>query len=228
MNDTKQHRLTDESKYRDLKKWDKPAVSISLLIFTINNGQLEIVLIRRLRDPFEDYWSIPGDLIYSDESLRSAAERILYEKTGIADVYLEQSKAFGTVDRDPRGRVITIAYFALLPKDKFDLAKAPDALHASWVSVKKLPRLAFDHKKIITTTLEKMERELKSTNIAQGLLPKEFRLTQLQEVYEALYQKKIDKRNFRKKILSLGIIEPTGQVFRKGNYRPARLYMFKK
>lgn len=226
MSDTKLLRYTDESKNRDIHSLAKPAVSISVLIFTINKGQLEIILIKRIRDPFKNYWSIPGDIIYIDESLRGAARRVLYEKTGIQNVYLEQVRAFGTVDRDPRGRVITVAYFALLPQNTIDLASAPDALHASWVSVKALPLLAFDHKKIVDMTIQKIKRELEYTNLAKGLLPEHFRLYDLQKVYEAIREQKIDKRNFRKKILSLGLIEETGDVYREGKHRPAKLYRF--
>lgn len=227
MNNTKSARYTDESKNRDIEKLDKPAISVTLLIFSIHDDKLKVILIQRLRDPFKGYWSIPGDIIYIDESLKDATRRVLYEKTGLKDVYLEQVHAFGTVDRDPRGRVVTIAYFALLPYNTVDLSSAPNALHASWVNIKQLPPLAFDHKRIISLTLEKIKQEIAYTPLAQGLLPKEFRLTDLQNVYEVIGQKKIDKRNFRKKILSLNLLTETKKMYREGSHRPAKLYKFK-
>lgn len=226
MNDTKVIRYTDEAKNRDITTLEKPALSVTLLIFSVNKNNLEVILIKRVRDPFKGFWSIPGDLIYIDESLKDATRRVLYEKTGLKDVYLEQVKAFGEVTRDPRGRVVTVAYFALLPYTSVDLSAAPNALHASWVPVKKLPQLAFDHTKIISQTLDKIKKEIEYTSLAKGLLPKEFTLSQLQNVYEVIGQKKIDKRNFRKKILASQLLKPTGKMYREGNHRPAKLYRF--
>lgn len=216
-----------ETKARNLKEIEKPAVSVTVLIFSINKGKLEIVLVKRVRTPFMDFLSIPGDIISIDQDLEDAARKVLSDKTGIHDVYLEQLYTFGDPKRDPRGRVLTVAYFALLPHNSVDLSKAPDALHASFVSVDGLPRLAFDHNQIVDYGVERVKGKIEYSNIAHGLLPEKFRLSELQIVYEIILGKNLDKRNFRKKIAALGLVEPTKEVYREGNHRPATLYKFK-
>src|SRR4029079_3451385 len=131
------------------------------------------------------------------------------------------------VSRDPRGRVIAVGYFALLPYKSVDLTKAPDALHAQWVSINNLPELAFDHKKIIDVAVKRIKSKLNYSNLATTLLPDKFRLFDLQKVYEIVLGKTLDKRNFRKRIESLGLIESTDEVYRNGSHRPAKLYKFK-
>ncbi|MBI5044494.1 MAG: NUDIX hydrolase [Candidatus Levybacteria bacterium] len=225
MNNTKS--LLHEAIPRNLDQLDKPAVSVQVLIFSINKGKLEIVLIKRMREPFKDYFSIPGDIITVEESLNDAAKRILYEKTGIKNVYLGQLETFGEVNRDPRGRVIAVAYYSLLPHNSVDLSKAPNGLHASWIPVEKLSKLAFDHEEIIKTAIKRIKSKLLYSNIAGTLLPESFRLSELQKAYEIILEEKIDKRNFRKKMLSLDVIESTGEIYKLGNHRPAMLYKFK-
>ncbi len=225
MNNTKP--VINEATPRNLEQLSKPAVSVQVLIFSINKGALEIVLIKRIREPFKDFFSLPGDIIEAGESLEDAAKRILYEKTGIRDVYLGQLETFGEVDRDPRGRVIAVTYYSLLPHNSVDLSKAPNALHASWIPVAKLSDLAFDHKKIIETGIKRIRSKLLYSNIAHTLLPKKFRISELQKVYEVILKENLDKRNFRKKMLSLDVIESTGEMYKLGNHRPAMLYTFK-
>lgn len=216
-----------ETQQRELTKIEKPAVSVSLLIFSVNNGKLEVVLINRVREPFLGFWSLPGDILPIKEDLEEAARRVLQDKTGIRNVYLEQLYTFGTPNRDPRGRVITVAYLALLPHNSVDLSKAPNALHAKWTPVGSLPKnMAFDHKKIIDCGAERLINKIEYSNIAHGLLPEKFRLSELQKIYEIILNKKLDKRNFRKRMLSLKLVEPTKDIYRLGNHRPARLYKF--
>jgi 8-oxo-dGTP diphosphatase len=226
MSNTKSIKNLDEATPRDLTNIEKPAVSVSVLIFSINKGKLEIILIQRVREPFKDYFSIPGDIIDIDESLESAARRVLHDKTGLSDVYLEQLYTFSDPARDPRGRVITVGYFAFLPHNSVDLSKAPNALHACFMPVNKLPKLAFDHKKIIEYAVDRIKAKVEYSDIAKGLLSEKFRLYELQKVHEIILGEELDKRNFRKKILSLGLIKQTGEVYRQGNYRPAQLYKF--
>jgi len=212
---------------RDLSVIEKPAVSVSLLIFSINKGKLEVILIKRIRQPFEGFWSVPGDIISIEESLEEAALRVLHEKTGISDVYLEQLYTFGDLKRDSRGRVITIAYFALIPHNSVDLTKAPDALHARWTPVLNLPKeLAFDHKKIVEYGSKRLKNKIGYSNIVQGLVPGKFRFSELQKIYEIILGEKLDKRNFRKKMTSLDIVRDTGEMYREGKHRPAKLYRF--
>ncbi|OGH46979.1 MAG: hypothetical protein A3A51_01225 [Candidatus Levybacteria bacterium RIFCSPLOWO2_01_FULL_39_10] len=216
-----------EIKPRDLSKIEKPAVSVTVLIFSINDGRLEVVLINRVREPFVGFWSLPGDILPIKNDLDEAAKKILFDKTGIKNIYLEQLYTFGDPKRDPRGRVITVAYFALLPYNSVDLSKAPDALHAKWIPVKNLStNLAFDHKKIIAYGAERLKNKIEYSNIARALLPEKFRLSELQKIHEIILNTKLDKRNFRKRMLSMKLIEPTKDFYRLGNHRPARLYKF--
>lgn len=224
---TKKKKIINESSTRNLSEIEKPAISVQVLIFSINNDTLELVLINRVREPFKGYISIPGDIMAITESLEEAAKRILFEKTGINDVYLEQLCTFGAVERDPRGRVIAVVYYALLPHNSVDLTKALNALHACWYDANKLSKLAFDHKEIIEYGLQRIKSKMLYSTIANGLLPATFRLYELQKIYEIILEEKLDKRNFRKKMLSLDIIEPTGKMYKLGNHRPAMLYHFK-
>lgn len=226
MKDTKIIALPNETQPRNLQELKKPAVSIQVLIFSIQHNELTVALINRPREPFLNFWSIPGDMIEEHDPLETAARSILFRKTGIRDVYLEQLYTFGDIDRDPRGRVITIAYFALIPHTSIDLTKAPLTLKAKWVNVNALPELAFDHAKIIQYAVERIKAKLLYSDIAKALLPEKFRLSELQQVYEVILGNSLDKRNFRKKMLSLHIIEPTLETYKEGSHRPAKLFRF--
>lgn len=216
-----------ESKPRDLKNIEKPAVSVTVLIFSINNDKLETVLINRVREPFLGSWSLPGDILPIDMDPKDFAREVLHDKTGIRDVFLEQLYTFGNPKRDPRGRVITISYFALLPHNSVDLTKAPNALHAKWIPIEDLPeRLAFDHLEIIHYGIERLKSKVEYSNIANSLVPEKFRISELQRIYEIILGKRIDKRNFRKKMISMGIVKVTNDIYREGNHRPARLFKF--
>ena len=172
-------------------------------------------------------WAIPGGFVRTEESLESAAMRELLEETGVKNVYLEQLYTFGDPFRDPRTRVITVAYFALIPAESTKLQASTDASDAQWYSVKELPALAFDHKEIVKAGIERLRSKIGYSNIVYGLLPNEFRLSELQKVYEVILNQKVDKRNFRKKMLSLQLLESTGKREIDGAHRPAMLYRFK-
>lgn len=207
---------------RDITIEYHPGLTVTPLIFTVNQGVFEILLIKRTREPYQDLWSLPGDFIEEEESLDEGAQRVLQRKTGISDVYLEQLYTFGDTKRDPRGRVITVAYFALLPHDSVHLLN-----NACWMPVKNLPKLAFDHKEIISYGVERVKSKLTYSNIVHNLLPEKFRLSQMQQLYEIILEESIDKRNFSKKMKSLGILVPLKETYRIGNHRPAQLYSFK-
>lgn len=217
----------DTGKY-DSSEYEHPSVTVDVLIFTIQDNDLKIILIKRGIEPFKEMWAIPGGFVNINESLEDAAVRELVQETGVKDVYLEQLYTFGDPKRDPRTRVITVAYFAFISSTNVELSPSTDAKQAKWFSVKIMPELAFDHKKIIEYALERVRNKIEYSNIVYGLLSKQFCLSDLQKVYEIILDKKLDKRNFRKKILTLGLLKSTGKKETEGAHRPAELYEFKK
>ena len=210
----------------DVTKFDRPSVTVDLLLFTIKENELKLLLVKRNVEPYKDVWALPGGFVKMDESLDEAAKRELYEESGVKNVYLEQLYTFGEPKRDPRTRVITVAYYALATNEDWDLKATTDAAEASFFSIMELPKLAFDHKKIVEYGLERLRSKLGYSNVAFGLLPEEFTLTNLQNVYEIILGKAIDKRNFRKKMMATGLIVPTTHKQVKTKHRPAQLFMF--
>ena len=202
----------------------KMQVTVDIVIFTIQEGVLKVLLIKRRIPPFLGQTAIPGGFVLKDEDLDQAALRELKEETGVSDVYLEQLYSFGKPDRDPRGRVVTVAYFALISPDR-KLTAGSDAAAAAWYSIDDLPPLAFDHATILNYALERLRNKLEYTTVGFQLLPDKFTLTELQEVYEAILGKKLDKRNFRRKMSVLKILKPLSE-HRRGGQRPAQLYRF--
>ncbi len=199
-------------------------ITVDIVIFTIQSGELRVLLVKRAVTPFQGQFAIPGGFVRDDESLEAAALRELREETGVADVYLEQLYSFGDPGRDPRGRVITIAYFALISADR-SLKAGTDAAEANWWPFDRLPQLAFDHKKILDYALDRLRNKLEYTTVGFQLLPDKFTMTELQEVYEAILGKKLDKRNFRRKLALLKILKALSE-YRRGGQRPAQLFKF--
>ena len=199
-------------------------VTVDIVIFTIQDGELRVLLVKRGVAPYAGQYAIPGGFVLEGESLEQAALRELREETGVSDVYLEQLYSFGDPGRDPRGRVVTVAYFALVSADR-SLRAGTDAAAASWFAAKKVPALAFDHAKILAYAVERLRNKLEYTTVGFQLLPEKFSLSELQEVYEAILGKKLDKRNFRRKLALLKILKPTPE-YRSGGRKPARLYRF--
>lgn len=205
-----------------------PAVTTDIVIFTLQDSELKVLLIQRANDPYKDHWALPGGFIEIDEDLEPAALRELQEETGVTGVYLEQLYTFGTPGRDPRERVISIAYYALVPIDRLPHIRADsDASNVAWFACNHLPELAFDHKQIIELARNRLASKLDYSTIALQFMPARFTLGDLQKVYEIILDSKLDKRNFRKRILSLGCIADTGEARRDGKHRPARLYRLK-
>jgi 8-oxo-dGTP diphosphatase len=203
-------------------------VATDAVIFTVRDGKLCVLLIGMKKEPLAGLWAVPGGLIGEEETTKACATRILREQTGIADVYLEQLATFDDPARDPYGRVISVAYFALTPSERVELRTTEKYADVRWWPVAKLPKLAYDHKGIVATALTRLRNRLAYTNIAWSLLPAEFPLSRLQETYEAILGRELDKRNFRKKILETGIVEATGRMTAGGAHRPAELHRFKK
>jgi 8-oxo-dGTP diphosphatase len=209
-----------------LEDYPRPSVTVDVIIFTLGGSVLQVLLIQRGNPPFEEMWAIPGGFVGIDESLEGAAIRELEEETGVQDVYLEQLYTFGDPGRDPRGRVITVAYFALVPADAVQPHAGHDAADARWWSVYDLPPLAFDHEDILAYALQRLRYKLEYTAVGFELLPEVFTLSELQAAYEIILGEQLDKRNFRRKILSADVIEETGE-YRAGEGRPAKLYRFR-
>ena len=205
----------------------RPAVTVDLVIFTIAENDLKVLLIRRAQEPFKNKWALPGGFVEMDESLEEAAARELKEEASVSDVYLEQLYTFGDPKRDPRGRVISVAYFALVDASRQNIRAADDAAEAQWHSVFKPPKLAFDHRKILDYAVWRLRNKIEWTTVGYELLPKKFTLSELQSVYEIILQKPVDKRNFRKRILAQGEIRELNESRSDGAHRPARLYSFK-
>lgn len=208
--------------------FEHPAITVDVLIFTVKDDRLKILLVRRGLEPYKGDWAIPGVFVNMDESLENAASRALKEKTGveIEKVYLEQLYTFGELNRDPRSRVVTVAYFALSDNYRFTPISSASVQELDLFSIKKLPRLAFDHKKIIDTAIHRLRSKIEYSNIVQGLLPEKFRLSDLQKYYEIILGTKLDKRNFRKRMLGLKLLESVGEKDLQGAHRPAMLYRF--
>lgn len=216
----------------DVSKYQRPSVTADMIIFTVRENDLKVLLIKRGGHPYKGMWAIPGGFVNMDESLEEAARRELQEETSVTDVYLEQLYTFGDPHRDPRTRVISVAYFALVDASRLKEMKAgSDAQDAQWFSMYSLPDLAFDHAKVLDYALTRLRYKLEYTNVAFALLPEKFTLTELQRVYEIILNKPLDKRNFRKKILGMEIddrpmLAETTETRMDGSHRPARLYRF--
>lgn len=205
-------------------EYPHPAVTTDIVIYTIRQDALKVLLIKRALEPFRGRWALPGGFVQLDESLEEGARRELREETGLEGVYLEQLYTFGRPDRDPRERVITVAYYALIPSDRIELKAATDAEGVGWFGIGELPVLAFDHDRILNMARQRLVAKLEYSTIAFQFMPAEFTLGELQKVHESILAESIDKRNFRKKMLALDVIEETGEERREGPHRPARLY----
>lgn len=205
-------------------EYPHPAVTTDIVIFTVRDKQLKLLLIMRGGEPFKGKWALPGGFVQLDEDLETGARRELEEETGVSGVYLEQLYTYGAVDRDPRERVITVAYSALIASDKIVLQAATDAEAVGWFSMDELPELAFDHKKIVYMAHQRLVAKLDYSTIAFQFMPDEFTLSELQDVYEIILREEMDRRNFRKWMLALDQIRETGGERREGAHRPAKLY----
>ena len=208
--------------------YEQLGITVDLVIFTVNKHKLNVLLTKRAEPPFAGSWSLPGGFVLENESLEDAALRVLKEKTGVKDVYLEQLYTFGKPDRDPRARVITVAYVALIPWANLDQPESKKVVDLSWTHVDQVPKLAFDHKEILGSAVQRLRAKVSYSNIVYGLMPGKFRLSELQKMYEIILGSELDKRNFRKRMLASGLLQETGKKDLLGAHRPAMLYQFKK
>lgn len=212
----------------NLDEFFKSAFTVDNVIFGFDDDDLKVLLIKRGEEPFIDEWALPGYFVYENEDLDSAAYRVLKELTGLENVYLEQVKSFGAVDRHPAGRVITVAYFSLInAKNSYArLHAASIAQQAKWISLKEVNRLAFDHNKILETCFQTLQKRVRHQPIGFELLPQKFTLSQLRSLYETILLTDLDKRNFRKKIHSMNLLIDLQETQEGVAHRPAKLYRF--
>ncbi len=200
---------------------------MDIVVFTVLEQRLQVLLIQRGIAPFEGQYALPGGFVLEGETLEAAALRELREETGTERVYLEQLYSFGDPGRDPRGRIITVAYYALVPADKSPLLAGTDAAAARWFPVAELPPLAFDHAGIVNYAVNRLRNKLEYSTVGFELLPAKFTLTRLQSLHEAILGKPLDKRNFRRRVLALGLLKPTKEMQATGR-KPAQLYSFRR
>jgi 8-oxo-dGTP diphosphatase len=207
-------------------EYPRPALTVDCVVFGQDEEDLKVLLIRRGVEPFAGRWALPGGFVRMDESLDAAARRELEEEAGIRPAHMEQLYTFGAPERDPRGRVVTVAYFALVKLSDHKPQAATDAREVGWFSVWDTPKLAFDHVDILSTALQRLKGKVRYQPIGFELLPPKFTLTQLQRLYEVILERPLDKRNFRKKILSMDLLEELDEVEQDVSHRAARLYRF--
>ncbi len=207
-------------------EYPHPAVTVDSVVFGLDNEELKILLIRRKLGPFKGVWALPGGFVQMDESLDDAAQRELMEETGVEKLYLEQLATFGKPDRDPRERVITVAYVAIVNLFDHTVKADSDAEEAGWFPVEDPPELAFDHIKILAAALNRLQGKIRYQPLVFEFLPEKFTLSQVQKLYETVLCRPLDKRNFRKKIQGTGMVIPLDEYEMDVSHRAARFYYF--
>src|SRR5436189_2617253 len=207
-------------------QYPRAALTVDCVVFGYDEGELNVLLIERGLAPFKGKWALPGGFVRVDETIDEAARRELAEEAGLKNVFLEQLYTFGAVDRDPRERVVSVAYYALVKLSDHRAKAATDAANAEWFPISKVPKLAFDHTDIFATALARLKGKVRYQPIGFELLPPKFTLSQLQHLYEAVLETELDKRNFRKKVLSFGLLVPLKETQMAGRHRPAQLFHF--
>ena len=207
------------------EKYPRPAVTVDVVIVALRDNELHVLLIKRETEPYRGKWALPGGFVNIDEALDAAARRKLAEETGVSHVYLEQLYTFGELDRDPRGRVISIAYIALVPTP-LAVHGGSDTGDAQWWPLNAMPLLAFDHSDIVQYAVTRLRYKIEYSAVGFRLMPPEFTLSELQKAYEIVLGEPLDKRNFRRRIMEAKVIEPLDEI-RTGEGRPARLYRFR-
>lgn len=206
-------------------KYPHAALTTDCVVFGFDGNRLSVLLIKRGLEPYKDYWALPGGFMRMDETVEQCAVRELKEETSVSDIYVEQLQAFSGVDRDPRERVVTVAFLAFVKQEDYHVVGGDDAAQAQWFPVAETPELAFDHQTILSVALDKLRWKIAYEPLAFRLLNSEFTMTQVQTIYEAVLGQKFDRRNFHKKMTALGYIIPTGNTS-AGSGRPAALYAF--
>ena len=209
-------------------KYARPAVTADCVVFGLDEEDLKILLIQRGLEPFKGQWALPGGFAAVGETMEDTARRELEEETGLRDVFLEQLYTFSNPDRDPREHVVTVAHYALVNLSEHKVQASTDASNAAWFCIDDVPQLAFDHAEILNAAHDRLRGKIRYQPIGFELLSEKFPLRMLQSVYEKILDRKVDKRNFRKKILGMGILEELDEIETDVSHRAARLYRFNK
>lgn len=207
-------------------EYPRGALTVDCVVFGVDDHDLKVMLIQRDLPPFEGRWALPGGFVRVDETLEDAARRELEEETRLKKVFLEQLYTFGALERDPRERVVSVAYYALVNLSDHPVRAATDARDAAWFGVHDVPTLAFDHREILHMALERLKGKLRYEPIGFELLPTRFTLSQLQHLYELVLERELDKRNFRKRVLAMDLLIETDHVQQDVAHRAARFYRF--
>lgn len=207
-------------------QYPRAALAVDCVVFGFDEGDLKLLLIERGLEPFKGRWALPGGFVRLEETLDDAARRELAEEAGLKDIFLEQLYTFGSVNRDPRERVVSVAYYALVSSAAHEATAATDAAAACWFTITKVPKLAFDHAEILAAALARLKAKVRYEPIGFELLPPKFTLSQLQHLYEVVLGTALDKRNFRKKVLGYELLIPLKETLMVGCHRPAQLYRF--
>jgi len=202
----------------------RPVLTTNIVVFTLRDERLKLLLVRRANPPYQDYWALPGGVVGEHEDIEANAMRKLAEGTGVSGVYLEQLCTFGDPERDPRERVVSVAYYALVPSERLRLRSDERGEGVGWFAMDELPELAFDHREMVEVAHQRLAAKLDYSTIAFQFMPERFTLGDLQNVYEMILNRELDKRNFRKRMLAMEQIRETDEVRRNGSHRPARLY----
>ena len=211
------------------KQFHQPlALATDCVIFGFDGGELKLLLTEREKEPFKNKWALPGGFVFPKETTEECAKRILKEKTGITQVFIEQLYTFSEVDRDPRERIISVAYYALVNKQSYELIAGRDTLKAEWFGLSELPELAFDHAAIVALAVQRLKGKVSYQPVGFELLDEKFTLSQLQAVCESILGMEIDKRNFRKKVLAMGVLKELGEKEKNVPHKAAMLYSFDK
>ncbi len=207
-------------------EYPRPSLTVDAVVFGFDDQDLKVLLIQRGQKPFAGAWALPGGFVHMDESLEEAVRRELVEETALTDVFLEQLYTFGSPQRDPRERVVSVAYYGLVKLAGRHVEAATDAARAAWFPVAELPPLAFDHEDILQAAHRRLQAKVRYQPIGFELLPQKFTLSQLQHLYETVLERTLDKRNFRKKILAMDLLTDTREIEQDVAHRAARLFCF--
>jgi 8-oxo-dGTP diphosphatase len=217
-----------ETKLNYSYEYPRPAVTTDCIIFGFDAGEIKVLLVERGIEPFQGRWALPGGFLQMDENADECAQRELFEETGLENVFIEQLYTFSDVDRDPRGRVITVSYFALVKLANYKVQAGDDAKNAKWFPISKVPSLAFDHDRILRVALNRLRGKIRYQPIGFELLPEKFTMPELQTLYETILEMQLDRRNFRRKILDTGLLIDHRESVKGVPHKGAKYFSFNK